>query len=106
MKDWTRDGANVAGLALLVVGAAGVATGAGWYAVALVGLAVALLVALAVVGHFSDVRENLSLKSDVGALKMALHRLEEAHAKTEETAKSALSGVVEARNRGPARPVF
>lgn len=106
MSERVSVAAYVVGFALAAFGAGMAAAGLSWPAVMLVALGVALVLGLAVVGHFSDVRENLSLKSDVAALKMALHRLEQAQAKTQEDAKAALTGVGEVRTMRARTPGY
>ena len=92
------------GFALAVLGAAGVAV-VGWTGVVVSALGAGVTVAMACVDHYADVRDNLSLKSDVAELKMAVHRLEGEARTAKETADSALGGLREVRQQ-KARPGY
>lgn len=72
MRHWTTDAAYVAGLALFAFGCCALALGHGWAAVAVLGLAVALLVALRLVEYRQGVRDAYDVKADVAAMKKQL----------------------------------
>lgn len=97
MSHWTHAGAYIAAFALVATGCVGLACGLGWPAVAVVSLAVALLAALLLTGHFSDVRAANSVLGDVGALKMEVHRLSERVGKAEEKAGNAIAASMQQR---------
>lgn len=101
MTKWTHTGAYVAAFALAAIGAVGLACGPAWPSVVVVGLAVALLAAILWTEHHADVRAANSVKGDVGALQMEVHRLGEALKKLDEKAGHALAAATRSNNRPP-----